>query len=635
MTAISRLRPLLASTALGAVLAVPVSADLQQQRQPARDIRVPALAGACVLGGIVTSNDAQARPIRRAMVNVSAGDIRAQRMTATDDRGRFVIANLPPGRYTVTVTKAGWVTTIYGARRAGRGPGIAIALTEGQPITDLDVKLTPGAVISGRVLDENGVPQQNVRPLLLQYRTLAGERVLTQASPGAISVISMMTDDRGEYRMFGLAPGTYYVAASMPIGTGRLTTTEEVEWAQQRPGAPGATGAPPPGPMIAYPAMYYPGTSDLQQASPITLGPGEERGGVDLMLQPVTTARVAGAVVGPDGQPARGVQIVLNATGARSSVEAARQTATSTPAGTFEFASVIPGRYTLSARGSTAPVPLRPAPPPPPPPPGGVGGGGFIEVSPVSARTMDLWASSEVTVSSQDVTGLSIALEPGLTIAGRVAFDASTMTPPADLSRVQITIGTPRGTSMATPGLAMNMQTAPIRPDGTFAITGVAPDNYMITGFVPGGSPDMPWIVKSVMLGTENVADRPVAINAGARLSDVVITFTDRHAELSGRLVDTAGRPAPEFFVFVFSTNRAYWTPNAVRHLRPPTRPASDGTYRIAALPPGEYFVAALTEVDDTDIFDAAFLEQVAAAALKISVGEGEKKRQDLQIGRR
>lgn len=246
---------------------------------------------------------------------------------------------------------------------------------------------------------------------------------------------------------------------------------------------------------------------------------------------------------------------------------------------------------------------------------------------------MDLWASAEITVGPQDVTGLSIALEPGLTLSGRVTFDASASTPPADLSRVQITLVTPRGTSMSAPGVPLNMQTAPVRADATFQIPGVAPDTYVISGYAPGGSPDTPWIVKSVTMGGENVADRPVAIKSAARLSDVVITFTDRHAELSGRLVDTAGRPAPEFFVFVFSTNRAYWTPNAARHLRAPTRPASDGTYRIVALPPGEYFVAALTEVDDTDIYDSAFLEQVAAAAFKITLGEGEKKRQDLQVG--
>ena len=597
------------------------------QQPPARDAGAPALTGTCALGGVVTSDDGQGRPIRRATVNISGGDLRLSRVTATDDRGRFVIPDLGPGRYTVNVSKPGWVTTFLGARRPGRGPGLAIVLTEGQQVTDLAVKLTPGSVITGRILDQNGVPQSGVRPMVMQYRTLGGERVLTQAQTTTlISIVSMTTDDRGEYRIFGLAPGTYYIAASMPAAGGRLTTNEEIAWAQQRQAIPGGTSfpVPPPGPAIAFPPIYYPGTTNLQQASPINLAAGEERRGIDLVLQPVMTARVAGRVTGHDGQPARAVQVVISAVGAKSSLEAARQAAVSDQNGVFEFASVIPGQYTLSARGSTQPAS-------PPPAPGDVP---FAAAGLSGGRTLDLWAAAEITVSSQDVTGLAIALEPGLTISGRVAFDATTLVPPADFSRVQITVSAARQASSVA-GMPTNMHAAPVRADGTFQLAGIAPDNYVITGYVHGGLPDTSWMVKSVTMGGENVADRPVAIKSAARSSEVVITFTDRHAELAGRLLDTAGRPAPEYFVFVFSTNRSYWTPNATRQLRPPTRPASDGTYRLTALPPGEYFVAALTEVDDADIYDAAFLEQVAAAAFKITIAEGEKKKQDLQIGNR
>ena len=147
MTVMKHLRFVVASAALALALTAPGVA----QQQPARDAATPALTGTCALGGVVTSDDRQGRPIRRATVSISGGDLRLQRVTATDDRGRFVIADLGPGRYTVNVSKPGWVTTFLGARRPGRGPGLAIALTEGQQITDLAVKLTPGGVITGRV----------------------------------------------------------------------------------------------------------------------------------------------------------------------------------------------------------------------------------------------------------------------------------------------------------------------------------------------------------------------------------------------------------------------------------------------------------------------------------------------------
>jgi sarcosine oxidase gamma subunit len=622
-----------------AVLAASVCLPLTaQQRPPARDAALPAIAGTCVISGAVTASDAGARPVRRATVTVASGDNRGSRSIATDDRGRFAIAGLAPGRYTVTVTKPGWVTTIYGARRPSRGTGMALALTEGQHVSDLALTLTRGAVITGRIVDQQGTPQVGIRPIVLQHRTLAGERVLAQAAPSGVASLSMVTNDRGEYRIYGLAPGTYFIAASLPSG-GRLTTAEEIEWARQLApaGQPAARGGPPPGPTVAYPPTYYPDATDAQGAAAIVLGAGEERGGIDLVLQQVFAAKVSGVVSGPDGQPLRGVQLFLIPT-VRGTTVSTRQSAVSNPTGRFEFASVIPGQYTLSARGSDqtlppAPLPRAPAGVPPPPPPPPPPAGGAVEFIPAGGmqRPMNLWAMSDLAVTSQDLDDVHVTLEPGLTISGRIAFDATTLTPPVDLTRVQVTVATPR-TATGAMGLTGTMQTGNARADGTFEIHGVAPDSYVLSAFAPGGTPAMPWVLRSAMLGGQNIADRAVPIRRGMTLSDVVITFTDRSAELAGRLLDGAGRPAPEFFVFVFPADRTLWTPNAPRHLRAPTRPASDGSYRIAALPPGEYFVAALTEIDDADIFDAAFLEQVAAAAFKISIAEGEKKTQDLQI---
>ena len=114
-------------------------------------------------------------------------------------------------------------------------------------------------------------------------------------------------------------------------------------------------------------------------------------------------------------------------------------------------------------------------------------------------------------------------------------------------------------------------------------------------------------------------------------MSDVLLTFTDQTTEIGGRLVDGANRPAPEYFVFVFPTNRSFWFQGS-RRMRPPTRPANDGGFRVLGLPPGEYYVAALTEFDQNDLYDASFLEQLIPAAFKITLAEGEKRTQDLRI---
>jgi hypothetical protein len=111
-----------------------------------------------------------------------------------------------------------------------------------------------------------------------------------------------------------------------------------------------------------------------------------------------------------------------------------------------------------------------------------------------------------------------------------------------------------------------------------------------------------------------------------------VITFTDRHTSLSGVLQNQSGTPASEYFVVAFSTDRATWRPDARRTKS--VRPASDGRYEFRDLPPGEYFLAALTDVEPTDLADPKFLEQLVPAALTLTLGAGEQKTHDITIAR-
>ena len=94
------------------------------------------------------------------------------------------------------------------------------------------------------------------------------------------------------------------------------------------------------------------------------------------------------------------------------------------------------------------------------------------------------------------------------------------------------------------------------------------------------------------------------------------------------------GRQSPvvgDLIETLFPTNRALWRP-AARRTRPAT-PASDGKFKLSGLPSGEYYMAAVIDYEYTDLFDASFLEQLAAGAFKITLGEGEKKVQDIRMG--
>jgi hypothetical protein len=568
------------------------------------------------------------QPVRRAAVAVNGSDIttgfRASRVAVTDDRGRFVVADLPAGRYTMTVTKGGWLTEYYGSKRPGRGPGSPIALADGEH-AKADMKLVRGAVITGRIVDEHGHPQIGVRPQLMEYRTLSGQRRLVPA-PFGMGFFLNQTNDLGEYRLYGVAPGSYVVSAQpsfqMTSSSGaRMTLPEETRWALQQAGpAPptGGSAAPPQGRAVTYAPVFYPSVTDAAAATMVTVAAGEERSGIDIVMSLVATARIEGTLSRPDGQPARGAQVNLSPQENLDMFsDSGIGTRTVDPQGRFAFPAVRPGRYIVVARASSqppaAPGPLasgtRPAPP-----------------------TLDLWGVTEITVEGRDIAGLSLNLQPGLNVSGRIAYEASTLTPPASLAGTRVMMASASmlagigQTGAVSSAQASSTFMGPTAADGTFTFAGVMPGTYIVMSPSVGSG----WMVKSTTAAGREVLGG-FEVKAGEDLTDIVITFTDKTSEISGTLLDTAGRPAPEYFVFVFPADKSAWTPYSQR-LRAPMRPASDGKFRISPLPAGEYYMVALTDFEQENLYDTAFLEQVAAASFKITLGEGEKKVQDLKI---
>ena len=132
-------------------------------------------------------------------------------------------------------------------------------------------------------------------------------------------------------------------------------------------------------------------------------------------------------------------------------------------------------------------------------------------------------------------------------------------------------------------------------------------------------------MVKSILVKGQDALETPFQISPHEVLSDVVVTFTDKVTDLSGALVDGTGKPVPNYFVLVFPTNPASWIQGS-RRMRSPGRTGEDGRYRFANLPPGEYYMVALTDFDSQELYEPGFLEQVAAASFKITIEEGEKK---------
>jgi hypothetical protein len=166
-----------------------------------------------------------------------------------------------------------------------------------------------------------------------------------------------------------------------------------------------------------------------------------------------------------------------------------------------------------------------------------------------------------------------------------------------------------------------------VSADGTFTFSNVTPGPYRIVllGSVSGEG----WTVKSASGNGRDAWDNWLQVGPGEHL-DIAVTYTDRPTEISGTLRDGSGQPLPEHFIVAFPADKSLWIPGSKRMRA--VRPGTDGQFSMAGLPPGDYLLAALTDVEPGEWNDRAFLEMLVPAGVKVSLGEGEKRRQDLQI---
>ena len=616
----------------GVIVALASQALALSPPQQARDTNRQPVVGTAMISGTVTADEPAATPLRGVVVRASGSGFfdgsnqgaSINRAAVTDSLGRYVIPNLPGGRFHLTADKGGWVSLRYGSE-SNYDAGVAVAVTDGQP-TVIHMKLSRGAVIAGRVTDEHGQPQTNTRPVLLQYRTVSGQRRLVQFYTPGMPLTT--TNDLGEYRFFGVPPGSYLVAlrsgAPNPAGTVlRVNSDEEIAWARQQVSAgPATTGvgapAPPAGQSVMFAPVYHPGVTDMSAAATITVAAGEQRLDVDFVTTHIPTAQVRGVVLRPDGSPAAGARLsITRARVVLSPLDTMSASATADAKGGFTFASVASGDFLINARAASQ-APTAPSSGAPRP----------AQAAPV----MDLWGTTAVTLGGRNMSGVTITLQQGMSVSGRLSFEAANSTPPPAAATMRMMLSSTasaEGPITGNPGANMSMNTA--NADGTFRFPGIAPGRYSLTASGPGMMTS--WMMKAVIVGGRNVwgSGGGIEIRPGEDVTDVTVVLTDQVGEVSGTLLDTNGRPAPEYHIFVFPADKTSWTQMSQR-MRPPVRPASDGRFRITALLPGEYYVAALSRFDPGNLFDAAFLEQVAAASFKIALAEGEKKLQDIRI---
>jgi hypothetical protein len=203
-----------------------------------------------------------------------------------------------------------------------------LSLKPGEKLSDVLFRMTLAAVVTGRVTNEEGEAMPRVNVLALRAPSeeeIEDEGRFAHRKPELWPVAAAQTDDRGQYRIFGLKPGEYYVRVTESFEPDRNVMVDQI-WIRELLGS-------------EYAAVYYPGVAQVSQAQMVSVRAGDEVQ-ADVSMQRVKTVQVAGHVIGPNG-PAKNASVSLEQPGV---VDVDHQDTTDEK-GNFRLRGVPPGSY--------------------------------------------------------------------------------------------------------------------------------------------------------------------------------------------------------------------------------------------------------------------------------------------------
>jgi len=510
--------------------------------------------------------------------------------TFTDPSGKFSFANLEPGPYRIIAGRNGFVRMNYGERYAG-GPGTTIDLPSGQTLKDVTFRLVPTAAVSGRIRDFNGEPVGGLMVSLLKnsYNT-AGQRTFQ-------TVVSGRTDDRGEYRMFWLSPGRYYLSV---VGNRNALTTLLID------GVLLAGGASPN--EIAATGMatvFYPGTVDPLRASTIEVVAGRDVAGIDMVLPQQQVYRVRGRVVDSStGQPPRTVSISLIP---RDSSVATLTTSTSpnyNPTnGTFELRDVVPGAYWLRAQASDSATAQTIT-------------ANLVGRTVSDALTSVSGARSAAQISldvAADAEGVVLSLSSGVSIPGVLRVEGPPLPPSTTSTRVTLRTTAPNG-------LSSPLQ--PVNADGTFTLLYIFPGEYRL--FVTPMPQD--YYIKEARIEQTDVLNQPWVIGSAMRGS-LEIVLGSGAGQVDATVLDARTQPV--------SSIQTWLLPDQDRGRTELIRSGvtdQNGRVTLRGVPPGNYKLFAWEGLETNAFFDPEVMRQYEQQGKPVKIAEGAKVSTEVKL---
>jgi hypothetical protein len=527
--------------------------------------------------------------------------VRYPAVTSID--GRFTFRNVKAGRYSLTASRSGYVRSQYG-QRGPNSNATTLTVVAGQRIDSIRIGMVPSGVISGRLLDREGepVPDAQVHAWKITYRD--GWRVL-------VPVDSQASNDLGEYRLFGLPPGQYYVSAQ-PEPRDYIRSPAYAALGPPIPGAvvtsfsAGQSGAitdPSTANRTAgkdYAPVYFGGTTDQFSAAPIHLPAGAELRGMDIAIDRIPMASITGTLVdAASGQLLNAVVIVtpigansaftalgtVNVTGGKIVVN--NTTPVFTSNGTFQTPPLPRGRYLLSP---------------------------FLE-----AQGRRLSGQAIVDMADTNVANtasIRIALSPVPDLSGQVLIEGRTESAnDPDIARIRVGL-------RSTISTAMDVSPQPLSATGAFKLGNIAASDYVVN-VSPGLEKGY---VRSIQAGNTDILND--GLRSGSTTGEIRIVIGTNPGAVTGIARDENGAPLSNVTVALLPDE---YHRNRIDLYR---SAASDdaGRYSFDRVPPGDYRIFAWEDVEKDQWRDPTFMRQHENRGKGITVGEGTSVKADPDV---
>jgi hypothetical protein len=506
-------------------------------------------------------------PLKKVQVSLlsHSGDaLSAFRLT--DEQGHFLIENIPPGPYDLHLERNGFLDAEYGQKKPG-APGAILSLSAGQRITDLVFKLACAGSISGHVLDEDGEPVAHAEVIVFRASRRPDKEERNSFDP-------VSTNDLGEYRVFDLSPGRYFIAINYRTmeRNGRHSSFDRNNF---NPG---------------YLPTYYPNTTDAAKAAAITINPGDEIRSIDFMLRPGHLVTVSGRVMNMvPGNSGGGIVNLYSRTSGLAGVAQDLYGFFLFKDGHFSIANVPPGSY-------------------------------YLEASWFDRDTRQNHRGQRaVDVGTLDIDDVSVTISPGTDISGRVVWDGPA---PQGGSDLFVRLRPVNENALGSPG-----QSA--KSDGSFVLKNVPDGTYwpIVSAAIPGGK----FFLKAIRYGTTSVSEPGFTVQSGADVA-LELTLSARAAQLAGTVLTSDSLPATGATVVLIPD------PPRRDLLERYKTVATDqnGKFSIEGITPGDYklFSWDSDQADPTDPewFDAGWLKPYETKGESIHFEESDTKSVNLTL---